>query len=301
MAAPGGYNVFLQRAASAYGTDIGVLDKIAELESGRRAVAKNDWDSNAKAGHPSEGMFQFIPSTFEWFAPLARKANPKAWAGVPMDFRDWRAQALATSWAVANGKGSHWATYDRAKAAAGGAVSAEEGGSGGEPASGLAEGSEPLSVSRGGVFDAKQKDVLESMFGDSKIMNHAFGLLDSTRQNKTGGGMAAEGGGGADLSAAESVASLEVLPRRSGEANWQYLQRLGQTMFGLQNDPGDSQTTGGGHRRNSRHYSGNAIDFGDARNSRPALNKWMAFLQANREKLGIKELLDEGDHIHAAL
>jgi hypothetical protein len=95
--------------------------------------------------------------------------------------------------------------------------------------------------------------------------------------------------------------SYKLLPRKAGESAWQYLQRLGQSQFGLRNDPGNSQTTGGNHADGSYHYTGHAIDFGDARNDWASLNRWHSFLNANRKPLGIAELLNEGDHIHAAL
>lgn len=105
--------------------------------------------------------------------------------------------------------------------------------------------------------------------------------------------------GGIRLSGA-GAGSVDTLPRRKGEKGYQYLQRLGTQLFGLRNDPGNSQTTGGQHTQGSYHYSGNAIDFGDARNSRDQLNAWYRFLDQNRDRLGLLELLDEGDHIHAA-
>lgn len=40
------------------------LETIANKESGGSTSVKNLWDSNAQAGHPSEGLFQMIPSTF---------------------------------------------------------------------------------------------------------------------------------------------------------------------------------------------------------------------------------------------
>lgn len=40
------------------------MDTVARRESGYRADAVNHIDSNAAAGHPSRGAFQFIPSTF---------------------------------------------------------------------------------------------------------------------------------------------------------------------------------------------------------------------------------------------
>lgn len=89
--------------------------------------------------------------------------------------------------------------------------------------------------------------------------------------------------------------------RRSGEESWQYLQRIGQTKFGLKNDAGNSQTTGGRHMRGSAHYRGGAVDFGDAKNSWTQLNAWYAWLNKHKKQLGITQVLNEGDHIHAAI
>ena len=106
---------FIKQAAAAYGADADVLTKIAEKESGFKAGAVNDWDSNAKKGTPSKGMFQFIEPTFKSYAAEAEKANPGAWAGLgELNWLDWRQQALATAWAITHGKGSAWATYKAA-------------------------------------------------------------------------------------------------------------------------------------------------------------------------------------------
>ncbi len=107
---------FIQGAASAYGADPKVLKEIARRESNFKADAVNNWDSNAKKGTPSKGMFQFIEPTFKSMAPKAKAANPKAWEGLgELNWMDWRQQALVCAWAIANGQGSHWATYNAAK------------------------------------------------------------------------------------------------------------------------------------------------------------------------------------------
>jgi len=107
-------------AAKQYGVKPALLLKIAELESNFRPDAANGWDSNARKGTPSKGVMQFIEPTFKSMAPKARKANPEAWKGVPMDWMDPRAQALTAAWAIKTNQGSHWATYGRARAATGG-------------------------------------------------------------------------------------------------------------------------------------------------------------------------------------
>lgn len=45
------------------------LALIAKYESGDNPNAINNWDSNAKAGHPSQGLMQTIPSTFSEYVP----------------------------------------------------------------------------------------------------------------------------------------------------------------------------------------------------------------------------------------
>jgi hypothetical protein len=95
--------------------------------------------------------------------------------------------------------------------------------------------------------------------------------------------------------------SLSQMPRKPGEPAWKYLQRLGTGLFGLRNDPGNSQTTGGRHATHSHHYRGAAIDFGNARNSESQLAKWHRFIDQNRKALGVVELLNEGDHRHVAI
>lgn len=111
----GEIKTFIKQAAAAYGADPDVLTGIAQRESNFQANAVNNWDSNAKKGTPSKGMFQFIEPTFKSYAAEAKKANPGAWAGLgELNWLDWRQQALATAWAITHGKGSAWATYKAA-------------------------------------------------------------------------------------------------------------------------------------------------------------------------------------------
>lgn len=63
----------VRAALQSYGPQYGVKNMAAweeamirqiATESGGNPTAINNWDSNAKAGHPSQGLLQFIPSTF---------------------------------------------------------------------------------------------------------------------------------------------------------------------------------------------------------------------------------------------
>lgn len=103
---------FIREAAAAYGADPNVLTEMARRESSFDTDVQNNWDSNAKKGTPSRGLFQFIEPTFNSMAPKAKAANPAAWKNMgAFNWNDWRQQALVAAWAIANGQGSHWATY----------------------------------------------------------------------------------------------------------------------------------------------------------------------------------------------
>jgi SLT domain-containing protein len=47
------------------------MNTLIQRESGWNASAINNWDSNAKAGHPSQGLTQTIPSTFNAYVPAS--------------------------------------------------------------------------------------------------------------------------------------------------------------------------------------------------------------------------------------
>lgn len=70
----GGASPDLIRAAAAKmhiaisGGDISHIMNVIKHESGGNARAINNWDSNAKAGHPSKGILQFIDGTFRKYA-----------------------------------------------------------------------------------------------------------------------------------------------------------------------------------------------------------------------------------------
>lgn len=51
------------------------LNTLITRESGWNASAINRWDSNAKAGHPSQGLAQTIPGTFNAYVPKSLKSR----------------------------------------------------------------------------------------------------------------------------------------------------------------------------------------------------------------------------------
>jgi SLT domain-containing protein len=51
------------------------MNTLITRESGWNASAINNWDSNAKAGHPSQGLTQTIPGTFNAYVPKSLRSR----------------------------------------------------------------------------------------------------------------------------------------------------------------------------------------------------------------------------------
>lgn len=177
---------FLDTAASAYGFDPEVLASVHRREnSGRLTFDVNNWDSNAAAGTPSGGPFQFIKPTFSAYARQARQANPAAWRGVPMSWRNPKAQALAASWAMANGKGSAWSTFDKAVAEAGGIQRGPVRTSFESPIPAPSEPGGPAAVpSTSGRFSAPQKAAMAMVFDTNPRIQRIFDLADAKAERE---------------------------------------------------------------------------------------------------------------------
>ncbi len=87
--------------------------------------------------------------------------------------------------------------------------------------------------------------------------------------------------------------------RKPGETFQVYMDRLLQKKFGLQHDPGITQTTGGHHMVGSAHYRNGATDYGDARNSDEILAQSLKWTNQNKGNIvGLDRVIDEGDHNH---
>lgn len=178
MSTPSGYYQALEAASTAYGTPAPVLDAVAVRESNRNQDAVNRTDSNAIAGHPSEGIVQFIPTTLASYKAQAMKANPQAWVGVkPGSARE---QLLAASWAMANGHGSAWSTYSKALANPTKnlpTLSAQT-----TPATTSATPSAIGSTSTGSRFTGAQKAALAMVFDTNPQMKALMGQVDAFDQ-----------------------------------------------------------------------------------------------------------------------
>lgn len=267
------YQGYVTWAAQQYGADPAVMNEINRLENGgRHTFDINDWDSNAARGTPSGGPFQFIEPTFKAYARQAREANPSAWRGVNLDWRDPKAQALAASWAIANGKGKAWATYQRALEKAGGKAPKASG------KFGLTSGanSEGFGQQIGAVEPTSK---YSSLFAGGSKQDEWFGQfldksINSARQRLTPKqeAQAAVSGGhhqgdGHKHSAGEFKDYKDII-KWANELAGAKIQ-------------GSFQTTGGRHEPDSLHYSGKAVDFGDANTTRKQFNALAAYARAN--------------------
>lgn len=294
---PQDIDAILSEASGAYGANRGVLENIGRLESGFRDVV-NDWDVNAKNGTPSAGWFQFIEPTYKSYSAQARKANPGAWNGVNDSWRDPRAQALTTAWAIANGKGSAWATYQRALKAAGTNTPT------GPRSAAQAQAAAPASTY--GLTTGRSATA--SLFkNDDGTDSFLSGFLDRRARRAPAAP--------AQAAPAAAVAAPAKGAHGAGLSDYKDLLRLG-TGMGLRID-GSNQTTGGKHAPGSLHYAGEAVDFGDAKNDPAKLRQLAAYVRSNPgqyreffyDPLGwyvkdgkiIKGAIGgHGDHVHAA-
>lgn len=316
-----------------FGVNPALLEGIGFRESGHRANAANNWDSNAKAGIPSKGVMQFIQPTFDAFYRQASEARPNVFAKLgAKNWMDPRQQIATTAWAIANGKGSHWATYQDALADAGGkARIPKQWGAGGgvqKGKPGTAGTSSSVSVTParvvGGVPD-QMRNRLASAYerdprGDLPYVLARLERLNPTRVIP------------AKLKVTQGTRATAGTPARmqnglggfkpKGSVTQQLLAL--KQRFGLQWDssaPYASNPQGGSgqHARGSEHYKHRAIDFGDAKNSFESLRRLALWARANKDRVSqlyfnplgwgisngqvIKGLTEAGhdDHLHLAL
>lgn len=102
----GGASPDLIRAAAAKmhvaisGADISHIMNVIKHESGGRADAVNHWDSNAKAGHPSKGILQFVQSTFDNYAVAGHHNIMSPFDQLLAMFNDttWRSDLTLGGW-----------------------------------------------------------------------------------------------------------------------------------------------------------------------------------------------------------
>lgn len=108
----GGASPDLIRAAAAKmhvaisGADISHIMNVIKHESGGNARAVNNWDSNAKAGHPSKGILQFIDGTFRKYAVAGHTNIYSPFDQLLAMFNDttWRSDLTLGGWGPTGGR-----------------------------------------------------------------------------------------------------------------------------------------------------------------------------------------------------
>lgn len=86
--------------------DIAHILNVIQHESGGNARAINLWDNNAKAGHPSKGILQFIDSTFMHYAMPGHHDIYKPFDQLLAMFNDttWRSDLTLGGWGPSGGR-----------------------------------------------------------------------------------------------------------------------------------------------------------------------------------------------------
>lgn len=128
--------------------------------------------------------------------------------------------------------------------------------------------------------------LFDEMWGDDPIMK-SFSDLRRKRLNKEPAAQAKP--------TSDADSSQIVNPQGPVAKDYLQLQAEGMKLFGLRNDAGNSQLTGGRHTAGSAHYAGQAVDFGTAKNTKKQLQAWMKYAKSKGY-----DVLDEGDHIHVS-
>lgn len=290
------YQPYFQQYGSAFGVDPSLLYNVAKLESSFNPNAQNNWDVNAKNGTPSYGLMQFIQPTFESFYRQASQSNPNVFKTLgPMNWKDPKQQIATAAWAFANGKGSHWATYDKARSMMGGGMPEGEAG----PSAQTFTQKIRLSPEAARRAAAPGSSSLRTDWKD-RMMNTNAEMSGHTSEFVRNTNMQ-----GGDTHTGEAL------------GDWKRLLDIAKSRFGL-DIQGDFQTTGGNHFRTSLHYKGKAVDFGDANND---VKKLLAFASWAKQNPGMfRELYYDplgwyikngqiqqggigghGDHLHAAV
>ena len=86
--------------------DVSHILNVIQHESGGKADAVNNWDSNAKAGHPSKGILQFIDGTFRKYAVAGHTniLNPLDQLLAMFNDSTWRSDLTLGGWSPRGGR-----------------------------------------------------------------------------------------------------------------------------------------------------------------------------------------------------
>ena len=86
--------------------DVSHILNVIQHESGGKSGAVNNWDSNAKAGHPSKGILQFVQSTFDNYAMPGHTniLNPLDQLLAMFNDSTWRSDLTLGGWSPRGGR-----------------------------------------------------------------------------------------------------------------------------------------------------------------------------------------------------
>ena len=86
--------------------DVSHILNVIQHESGGKSGAVNNWDSNAKAGHPSKGILQFVQSTFDNYAMPGHHniLNPLDQLLAMFNDSTWRSDLTLGGWSPRGGR-----------------------------------------------------------------------------------------------------------------------------------------------------------------------------------------------------
>ncbi len=254
------YMNLARQAAQAHGIDPDIFIRQIEAESG--------FNPNAVSPAGAQGISQIMPATAQgWNVdPMnpraALYASAKAMSKYIKSYGGWRNALVAYNAGPGRvGKPLYSETSNYIDKILGGAdpkVSTAAAATGPSPAgSNAPEG------------DSRRERLMSYIFKDSPFEDTIKRLIEGENSSGSDGGSSpqpARGGGGGG-------------GKQGKLKNWRDLQKLGR-KYGLEIQ-GVNQTTSGKHASNSPHYSGKAIDFGDANNSRQEFEALANYLKQN--------------------
>lgn len=287
------YAQYDQKYGALFGVNNRVLSNIGHLESTNNPRAHNDWDVNARNGIPSHGRMQFIQPTFNSFLTDARKARPnvfKQWSS--QDWKDPEAQTALTAWAIRNGKGSHWATFNDAQKGIGGPLFTAKNWNYGKGLDGeqtVLKGRQQITPGKftggdieGGPNDKYLKN-LSMIFRGSPRTAAILAKQHIGDNPMSISPMKFQGGTYKDTQTKLPGAWTMFTP--TGNTAIDKLNSI-KEYFGMANDSTagwayNPQMGSGSHASGSLHYDDKAIDWGDARNSRQQFNRLGQWAKSN--------------------
>ena len=268
------YRAIARQAAAAAGIDADLFERQIGAESG--------FNPNARSGAGAQGIAQIMPATAQ------------GWGVNPMNPREALYESARRMRQYSDQYGGYrnaLVAYNAGPGRVGKPLYSETENYINKIMGGSPSAQPSNSTSTGVPSSDRRTRLLESIFKGTPY--EGLATQRAATQSTASAGEDEHGGGyvGGDVP--------------SSGKDYRWLQQIGASKFGLKNDPGDAQTTGGKHTAGSLHYAGKAIDWGNSANTPAQLQKAYDYFNANRQKYGIKELIWQApghyDHLHIGL